>query len=260
MKRFGRLFVDIETAPNEVMIWRTGYNLTVDHASILKERAIVAIGYSWDGEKTVHCLAWDHAKDDREMLIDFWPVLARADEIVGHNVKRFDLPWLRTRYLFHRLHPIPPVAVVDTCIWAKSHFYLNSNSLAYLSKFLGFGGKVKTTYDLWVQTCAKNDRAALRRMMFYCREDVRQLKKVYARLAEVAPHHTNLAVWSGLSSWRCPHCKSAKVGRIKVRVTPFGITRHQMQCKACHRYFTISDKTHLAMQKEEGNDEAKTEK
>jgi len=258
LKKFRRLFVDIETSPDFGLFWKTGYNLRIDYASIMRERAIAAIGYSWDGEKVVHCLCWNRARNDKQMLHDFWPIIAKADEVVGHNIKKFDLPWLRTRLLFHRLAPIPPVVPVDTYVWAKSHFYLNSNTLDYLAKFLGIGNKVKTDYDLWVQTCYKNDRAALRRMMFYCRGDVRLLKKVYARLAEVAPHHTNQAVWAGLSSWRCPHCKSDNVGRIKIRVTPFGITRNQMQCNVCRRYYTVSQRAYVAMQKERDDGEAKT--
>lgn len=32
---------------------------------------------------------------------------------------------------------------------AKSKLYLNSNRLDYISKFLGFEGKIETTPDLW---------------------------------------------------------------------------------------------------------------
>ena len=40
-----RLFFDIETSPNIVYSWRTGYNLTITTENIITERAIICISY-----------------------------------------------------------------------------------------------------------------------------------------------------------------------------------------------------------------------
>ena len=91
-----RLFVDIETSPNICFTWRTGRKITLQPESILTERAIICICYKWGDQKTIHALKWNNG-DDTELLKEFAEVAGRADEIVGHNLDRFDMPWISTR-------------------------------------------------------------------------------------------------------------------------------------------------------------------
>jgi DNA polymerase elongation subunit (family B) len=109
-----RLFYDIEVAPNLVLAWRTGYKIDLNYDGIVKERAIITIAWKWEGEKKVHCLTWDENQNDRQMLEEFMPVLAEADEAVAHYGDRFDLPWIKTRCLFYGIPSLPLYKTIDT--------------------------------------------------------------------------------------------------------------------------------------------------
>ena len=54
-----RLFWDIETSPNIVLAFRTGFDLTINYDVIIHERKIICIGYKWEGDKKIIVLRWD---------------------------------------------------------------------------------------------------------------------------------------------------------------------------------------------------------
>jgi len=240
-----RLFWDIETSPNIVLSWRTGYKINIDHDNILHERAIICIGYKWEGEAKVHALTWDKNQNDRAMLEEFLKVAAGADELVAHNGDNFDLPWVKARCVHHGLRTFPDYKTVDTLQWARRRFLFNSNRLDYLGEFLGVGGKIKAEFGLWKAVVLKRDEDALQRMVRYCKRDVAMLEKVYAKLAPHVSHKTHAGVLAGKDKWSCPACASLEVFVQRgVRVTADGTKRYGMQCKKCHRSFRISETAH----------------
>ena len=91
MPNFKRLFLDIETTPNIVLSWETGYNLTIPHDNIIKERSIICICYKWAGGKKINSLVWDNKQNDKKMLKAFVPIMDTADEVIGHNSDGFDI-------------------------------------------------------------------------------------------------------------------------------------------------------------------------
>lgn len=241
-----RLIWDIETSPNVVLSWRTGYKINIDHDNILHERAIICIGYKWHGEKTVHSLQWDKEQSDRDLVLKFAEIAGEADELVAHNGDGFDLPWLRTRALLHGVRTDPFAKTIDTLQWARRKFLFNSNRLDYIAKFLGFGGKIKTEFGLWKDVVLRKDAAALKRMVTYCERDVELLEKVYDRLADHVPCKTHAAVLAGGDKWHCPHCGGKNVAVDRKRVTAGGVVQWVMYCHADKRKYLISDKAHSA--------------
>lgn len=239
-----RLFLDIETSPNVVYSWRVGYKIQISADNILLERKIVCVAYKWEHEKTVRALHWDENMDDRQMLEALLPVMNEADEIVMHNGDKFDLPWIRTRCLFHRLPMPPDHKTVDTLQQARRKFYFNSNRLDYISKYSGRKGKLKTEFSLWKRVCGDNDRAALKYMVKYCKGDVFELEAAYITIAPYVTHKTHAGVIEGHDKWSCPHCASENVGSNGVRVTSAGTKYHRMQCKSCCRWYRINDAAH----------------
>ena len=142
----GRVLIyDIETSPNIGWFWRAGYKQNIGPHQILKERAIICVSYKWLDEDQVYNLSWDINQDDKFLLEQFIEVLNEADLIVAHNGDRFDLKWIKTRALFHGLKMLIDYPQFDTLKVAKKKFYFNSNRLDYISKFLGFEGKINTT-------------------------------------------------------------------------------------------------------------------
>jgi hypothetical protein len=234
-----RLFLDIEVSPNIVMAWRTGYKIDLNYDGIVKERTIICACYSWQGQERVYSLAWDKHQDDRALLEELLPVMEEADEIVGHYIDGFDLPWIKTRALKHDLDMLPKYKTIDTKAWASKHFYFNSNKLDYISQFLGSGGKIKTDFQLWKDVMA-GSAGALERMVRYCKGDIRELKFVHSKLERAVPHKTHEGLLQGKAKWSCPKCASEQVRVGKYGVTAAGTQRYKVTCEACGAHYTIT--------------------
>src|SRR5947207_1917027 len=118
MDKFRRLYLDIEVSPDIVFTWETGFKLTISPENIIKERAIICIAWNWEDETTVHCETWDDG-DDYKLLKKFVPIMESATEIVGHNSDKFDVPWIKTRAMYHGIPIRPGLVTSDTYQWAK---------------------------------------------------------------------------------------------------------------------------------------------
>jgi predicted PolB exonuclease-like 3'-5' exonuclease len=239
-----RLFWDIETSPCVVLAFRTGYQVDINYEGMVEERKVICIGYKWEHENKVHVIRWDKDRDDRSMLAQFMEVANEADELVAHFGNAFDLPWLRTRVLFHRLDPLPIYKTVDTKALASKYFYFNSNKLDYISKFLGEGGKLKTDFEMWRAITLENDQVALNKMCKYCAVDVLKLEKVYKRFEPYVRPRTHAGVLAHKDKWTCSKCASEDVHHDKRRVSAQGTVSHQMKCNSCGSYHTINAKTY----------------
>ena len=167
-KPFRRLFFDIETSYNIAKVWRTGWKLNIGPHQIIQERKVISVSWKWHDEDKVHNLAWDKDQCDKSMLISFNKVLEQADEVIGHNSDRFDIPWLRTRCLYHRIPFRTYIKSFDTLKKVKSAFNFQSNKLDYIASFLGFGHKLPTNMALWDRIILNKEPEALKEMVEYC--------------------------------------------------------------------------------------------
>lgn len=245
-----RLFMDCETSPNVGYFWRAGFDLRIDYDNIVEERAIICICWKWEHEKEVHYLTWDRRKNDKAMLQKFSAVIAKADEVVGHNGDRFDIPWFRTRCLFHRIPAFPKYVSVDTLKKARGGFTFNSNKLDYIGQYLGVGKKRDTGgFGLWKDVMA-GDEKALADMVKYCQQDVKLLEAVYQRMQSYFPHRTHDAIMGGTYKHHCPICGSDDTKRNKRTVTAAGTEQVQMLHKDCGKpgkntYWTLGEATYI---------------
>ena len=237
-----RLFFDIETAPNIGFFWTAGFKLNITTESIIKERAIICICYKWEEDKITHSLNWDSKQNDKKMLQDFIKVANEADELVGHNGDKFDLAWIRTRCLFHRIDMFPNYITIDTLKVARSKFKFNSNKLNYIAKYLGIGQKIHTEYDLWKDIVLNKDKDAMDKMIKYCKMDVILLEKVYKELSIHIQHKTHYGVIFGGERSSCPECGSDDLVRNNKRVSASGLVKVQLRCNTCGKFHTKTDK------------------
>ena len=237
-----RLFFDIETAPNIGVFFSAGYKLNIGYQSIIKERAIICICYKWEGDKEVTSLEWDNNQCDKKMLEKFIQVANTADEMVGHNGLKFDLNWIRTRCLLHKIDMFPNYTVIDTLTIARAKFKFNSNKLDYIAKFLGIGKKIKTDFDLWKNILLNKDKIAMAKMVKYCKGDVILLQKVYDRLKNhiIVKSHFGKVFKQDRGS--CPECGGDEIVIKTTRYTSAGSKRVQYQCNICHKYHTKTEK------------------
>ena len=244
-----RLFFDIETSPNIVYTWRAGWNITVTPESIIEERRIICVSYKWENKPKIHRLSWDKSQCDKQMIIDFLKVLNQADEVIAHNGDRFDIKWLRTRCIFHRIPMFPAYRSLDTLKKAKSGFYFNSNKLDYIAKFLNVGAKMETGgYDLWKEVM-KNNFEALETMGQYCDQDVLVLEAVYQEMKNYFKQNTHQGVLDGKIKFSCPSCGSEKIDYLKMLSTPAGTVKRVMKCKPCQHTYEISNASYVLMLK-----------
>jgi len=239
------LIYDLETSPNIGWFWRAGYKQNIQPNQIIKERAIICVSYKWQGEDEVYNLTWDKNQCDKFLIEQFVEVLNEADLIVAHNGDNFDIKWLKTRALYHRIPMLPNYKQFDTLKLAKAKLYLNSNRLDYISKFLGFEGKIQTTPDLWNKVVMLNDRAAMKDMLDYCDEDVRQLEKVYNELQYLDNPKVHVGVLNGEVKYSSPISGNYNLELVKSVTTNTGTIKRIMKDLDNNRIFEMSNTNYL---------------
>lgn len=244
MVKIKRLFFDIETSPNIGMFWKSGYKQDIPYDNIIKERSVICICYKWANEKKVHSLTWDKNQNDKKMLSDFISILNEADEIIGHNSDKFDLPWVKTRCLYHNIPAFPSYVTIDTLKIAKNKFNFQSNTLNYISKFLGLGSKKPTSLDLWKKIVLEKCDKSLDYMVKYCQQDVILLEKVFNKLKNYTNAKTHVGVLNNKPKSSCPECGSINTNLSKTTISALGIKKYQLVCKNCGKYHTISETTY----------------
>ena len=237
-----RLFFDIETSPNIGLFWEAGYKKNIDYSNIIKERAIICICYKWEDSKEVGFLTWDSKQCDKKMLQKFIGIANTADELVGHNGDKFDLAWIRTRCLFHRIDMFPTYTTIDTLKVSRSKFRFNSNKLDYIAKYLGMGEKIKTEFGLWKAIVLNKDKDAMTKMVKYCQQDVKLLENVYKELSLHISPKTHYGVIFGVDRSSCPECGSEDLVRAGLRYSATGVKKVQVKCKTCNKMHTKTDK------------------
>jgi len=236
-----RLFFDIETSANIGFFWSAGFKLNIGYENIIKERAIICICYKWEDDKEVNYLTWDKNQCDKKMLQEFIKVANSADELVGHNGDKFDLPWIRTRCVFHQIDMFPSYQTIDTLKISRSKFRFNSNRLNYIAQYLGIGQKIKTEFDLWKSIVLNKDKKSMDKMVKYCQEDVRLLEKVYKKLSNHIAPKTHYGVIFGQDRGSCRECGSDDLKVSGTRITATGTKYKQYQCKTCGKFQTKRD-------------------
>jgi len=235
MKR-KRLYFDIETSPNIGLFWSAGYKQKIDYSNIIKERSIICICYKWEDEKQVHSLSWDKNQSDKKLLQEFIKVANQADELVGHNGDKFDLPWVRTRCLYHRIELFPKYVTIDTLKLSRRQFRFNSNRLDYIASFLGIGKKIKTDFNLWKDIVLNKCEKSMAKMIDYCKQDVKLLEQVHKELRLHDTPKTHYGVVLSNDKRLCPECASNNVVISKTRITAGGTKQIQYKCNDCGKY------------------------
>lgn len=247
-KGFRRLIFDIETSPNIGWFWKSTWNTNIGTNQIIEERKVICISYKWENEDKVYNLVWDENKNDESILREFSKIAYQADELVAHNGDRFDIPWLRTRCLFYNI-PFPTyIKTLDTLKKVKSMFNFQSNRLDYIAKFLGLGGKIEISPEVWksvvfTPTNTKEYKDAIYEMTTYCNYDVVLLEDVFHKIENYIKPVNHVGVHLGNESWSCPMCGSTNVKYLKATTTANGTIKRHMICLDNNLDYVISNTT-----------------
>lgn len=114
--------------------------------------------------------------------------LEKFDQVVTFYGTKFDIPFSRTRAMIHGLE-FPSYGTLkhkDVYYVVRHKFSLHSNRLENACRTLvGSTGKTSLQPALW-QAAAYGDRKALVYILDHCKEDVRDLRRLYWKVLEYA--------------------------------------------------------------------------
>jgi len=202
------LLLDIETSLIKGRFWRTGKQY-IGPYQIIDDWFIFGYSAKWlmaDETMSDFVTAREAVKrDDKRVMVSAHKLISEADIIIGHNIKRFDMPKLKTRFFLNGLKPPMPYQLLDTLSVAYKEFAFSSAKLNYLGKIILSKEKLHTDYELWLK-CEKGDQEALDYMEKYCKIDTELLEEVYIELRPWITSHPNLPVIIDAHEQCCPNC------------------------------------------------------
>ena len=175
------LFLDIETLPNLVWVWRLWKTNAID---VVEPREMAGFSTEWlSGGHTTKVIP-DYGKSgERGMLQDLHELLDEADVVVAHNGISFDMKVINARFLVHGFDPPSPYKIVDTLREVRKLAAFPSNKLDSLSADLDLGRKLPHEgFAMW-KGCMKGEKKWWEKMRKYNRHDVVLLKKLYKKIA-----------------------------------------------------------------------------
>lgn len=212
------LFYDIETTPLCAWIWRLGEQ-TIRHDQLvdggLSEYNIICITYCWNDDKPGKCIGYGYYAQNTEKVIrQFDKIIKKADITIGKNSDSFDVKHINTQRMLAKLPPMPEWSMVtdDLEKQMRKHFRFPSHSLDYVSKLLGFGGKIKMHMRDWVDIVTKHPvrgKKAYRKMCRYGIKDVEDTRKLWNRVSAYITPKFNAATF--YDEVRCVNCGSKEI-------------------------------------------------
>lgn len=232
------LVFDIETAPTSAYVWKRWKN-NVSQDQIITEGYMLCYAAKWLGDKDsiVDALPFyvdyeSNREDDKRVCESLYELFNEADVVIAHNGNAFDLPLVRTRFLYHGFMPPSPYKQIDTMLMAKSEFRFPSNALDSIGAYLGVGRKIDHEgFTLWTK-CLNGDQAAWSNMIDYNIGDVELLEKVYMKMRPWYTKHPAIDIYDKSEAPKCKVCGSHNLREDNLVYTNIsGFTSYQ--CHDC---------------------------
>jgi len=102
------IFLDIETAPMKSYHWKR-WKENIGQDQVLSESFIIAFSYQALGEEERYFSTITPtdilAENDRNLVESLHEIMNNANVIIGHNINKFDIPFINSRMVFHKLQP-----------------------------------------------------------------------------------------------------------------------------------------------------------
>ena len=224
-------------------------------------RKIISLSAKWYGEDETWCKSiadYSNYKphefaplallyiDEKRLLKEFFERYAEADLIVGHNVKKFDMKFLRTRAAFYGLDPVENTPQEDTLVIIKKYFALESNKLDYACKYFGIEGKTEQRYDDLIDGCLAGDMQKWKTLKEYNIQDVVIDEQLYSKVAPWHTTHINLNRFRRSGKVSCKLCGASgdRLIRKGLDKSPIKWNLQKYRCKDCRHMFRGREKLH----------------
>lgn len=254
------LYFDIETTPLKSFLWQPGQQY-VGHKNLLPSHEmwdLICIQYAIN-DGPVKVLRYDKHGGTKGMIKTFDALVRKADIVLGKNSDRFDIKMLNSLRMFHGLPGLPEWNKYSEDLekQMRRHFRLPSQSLDYISRMLGVGGKISMGMDDWVDISnmrelttlkesgldtkslskvslhlfkektpiiMKRGKEALHKMCTYGAKDTEDTRVIWHYLKEHFEPRMNMATWKG-EKHVCKACGSADIKKNGTRAA--GKTMYQ---------------------------------
>jgi hypothetical protein len=226
--------LDIETSPLQVNVWGT-WKQRIGHEQVINDWYMLSYSWKWlfDSKVSGSVLTPTEAinRDDSRICREVWKFLDQCDVVIGHNINRFDIPKVQTRFIVNKLAPPSPFRTIDTLTIAQQNFRFASNKLDYIGDLLLHDRKIHTEYQLWLD-CMKGVPEALSRMLTYNKKDVLLEEEAYVFLRPWIKSHPNMAIYQESIEPSCPTCGSTNIDECGYYST--SVNRYlAFRCKDC---------------------------
>lgn len=128
--------------------------------------------------------AWkSNRSNDSKLVLAIAKELNKHATWCGHNIARFDCPYLNSRLLHHGLPVVPsPKAMVDPLLLARNKLRMSYNSLDQLAGMLGVNSKTPVDHQVWSKAAFDGCRKSLDIIVHHCIEDVLTLERVVDKI------------------------------------------------------------------------------
>jgi hypothetical protein len=228
------LLLDIETAPMVVYSW-TLFKPRLSHDNIVEDWFMLSWAGKWlhSSEVMSDVVTPKEAvrRNDRRICDSLYELMDKADVIIAHNAKKFDIRKINSRFLTHGIQCPSPYQVVDTLCESRRYFAHSSHRLDYLGRLLEREEKLETNFQLWIN-CMAGDQEALTYMDTYCKQDILLLQKVYLHIRGWIKSHPNMALLVEAKETICPVCGSNDIEFCSDYVT-VGSVFNGYRCNNC---------------------------
>lgn len=225
------LVIDIETEPALSYHWGM-FRQNIAPVQVKKDPAILCFAAKWFGQSEIFDYSvWNDGRI--EMLTKARELLSEADAVVTKNGDSFDLAWFNTEWAKYDIPALPKLTSIDLEKTIRYKFRFLSNKLEYVAPYLGVGKKVKHEgFELWIKVM-NGDEVAQRKMLRYCRGDVRVTDGLYRKIRPFITNHPHMG---NIPGRYCGACGSSHVHVSKYRRTKT-MRIQQLHCQNCGSYF-----------------------
>ena len=208
-------------------------NLTADFGIILTFGSRMV-----EGESKVNIFnildyrkGWDLIAAEKRMLKDISKRMMEADVWLGHYALFYDLPFINSRLLYHRLPTLPANFLqIDTWKISRNRLKLRSNRLNTISEFLQTTDhKNPIRPEQWTRALSGH-KSSMAYIAEHNRLDVEVLIEVYLLLRPLILDHPSRGLIDGRGG--CGVC-----GALKLQARGSHVTRtrryRRFQCQSC---------------------------
>ncbi|ANS04908.1 DNA polymerase I [uncultured Mediterranean phage] len=218
------LLFDIETLPMWVRVWGL-YKQRIPINNVIEDWITLSWAAKWlmNEEIMSDILTPEEVanRDDKRIIKSIWNLIDQADIIIAHNLARFDIRKLNSRFMIHEMKPPSPYQMIDTLTHSQKVAAHTSHKLDWLGQLVRNEGKISTDYELWVR-CEKGEQEALDYMLAYNKEDVTLLEEVYLWMRPWMRSHPNIGLYMEMKEPVCSHCGSNNIWEEGYYYTPAG--------------------------------------